>query len=344
MTPTSLSDACLGLDIGGANVKAAHSSGETRNLPLELWKDPTNLPRCLSQLCAAFPPFTRAAVTMTAELCDCYATKSDGVFDILHSVEVALGSRPVAVWGIDGQFHSPDEVRERPDLAMAANWLALATWAARLGPRERGVLIDVGSTTTDVIRLESGRPMPSGRTDTERLITGELVYAGVRRTPVCALATELPWRDGLIGLCGELFATTLDVYVTSGEIAADPADRLTADGRPSTIDAARDRLARMVGADPRAFSPADARDLAIAADKVLAARLAKSAARVLGTQSDARTIAIVSGSGEFLARRVATRILSAGASVFSLSDALGPSASVAACAYAVMKLASERES
>ena len=85
-----------------------------------------------------------------------------------------------------------------------------------------------------------------GRSDTERLQTGELVYAGVRRTPVCALATELPVRGIATGLAAEIFASTLDVYLTLGDIESNPTDLSTADGRPATVEAARDRLARMV--------------------------------------------------------------------------------------------------
>jgi len=66
----------------------------------------------------------------------------------------------------------------------AANWLALATYAGRLAPRGPAVLLDVGSTTTDVIPLQDGTPVPRGRTDPERLESKELVYTGVRRTPL----------------------------------------------------------------------------------------------------------------------------------------------------------------
>src|SRR5439155_7207423 len=112
----------------------------------------------------------------------------------------------------------------------AANWLALATMAARLVPDGRGLLIDIGTTTTDLIPLDQGRAAARGRTDTERLQNGELVYAGVRRTPVCALATELPYHGVSTGLAAELFASTLDVYLTLDEIASDPKDLSTAHG------------------------------------------------------------------------------------------------------------------
>ena len=34
----------LGLDVGGANIKAAHTNGEARTVPFALWKRPEDLP------------------------------------------------------------------------------------------------------------------------------------------------------------------------------------------------------------------------------------------------------------------------------------------------------------
>ncbi len=55
----------LGLDIGGANLKAAHSRGGVRLRPFALWKDPAGLPGALRELLRGWPPFDRVAVTMT---------------------------------------------------------------------------------------------------------------------------------------------------------------------------------------------------------------------------------------------------------------------------------------
>jgi len=100
----------------------------------------------------------------------------------------------------------------------------------------------------------------------------------VRRTPICALATELPLRGTPTGLSAELFASTLDVYLTLGDTAPDPKDHSTADGRPATVAAARDRLSRMVGADREDFSREDAQAFARAADECLLNRLATGGA------------------------------------------------------------------
>jgi probable H4MPT-linked C1 transfer pathway protein len=336
------SDSWLGLDVGGANIKAAHSSGPARSLPFELWKRPDELARVLTALAGTLPPAGRVALTMTAELCDCYPTKAHGVIAVLDAVEEVFRDRPVAVWGTDERFHRPAAIRLRPELAAAANWLALAVLAARLLPRGPGVLIDIGTTTTDLIPLRDGRPAPRGRTDTQRLQTGELIYAGIRRTPVCALATELPFRGVPTGLAAELFATTLDVYLTLGDLPPDPADLATADGRPATVTAARDRLARMVGADRGGFSAADAAQLARAADQALMDRLARAAERACRASVGMPRGAIVAGAGAVLAHRLAERLLQPGEPIISLHQVWGPVASTAGCAHALVALALEQ--
>ncbi len=201
------------------------------------------LGRAISVAVANLPASVSAAVTMTAELCDCFPTKEAGVNAVLDAVIRALPGHTIAVWGVDGEFHLTGDIRRQPLLAAAANWLALAILAARLVRESRGVLIDIGSTTTDLIPLDRGIVAARGRNDTARLQFGELVYAGTRRTPVCALATELPFRGVPTGLAAEMFASTLDIYLTLGDIAPDPADLATADGRPATVGCARDRLA-----------------------------------------------------------------------------------------------------
>jgi len=260
---------------------------------------------------------------------------------VLAAVAGAFSGRLIRIWGTDARFHPVAEVEAAPDLAAASNWLALATLAARLLREGPGLLVDVGSTTADLIPILGGVPAARGRTDTQRLRAGELVYAGVRRTPVCALATELTWRGAPTGLAAELFASTLDVYLTLGELTPDPADLATADGRPASVEAARDRLARMVGADRDGFTETDALAFARAADEALMARLEAAANRAcLATVGRPRG-AVVAGSGAFLARRLAARVVEPGGPIVELDEAWGPVASAAGCAHALMVLAGE---
>jgi probable H4MPT-linked C1 transfer pathway protein len=339
-TAGSISDRWIALDVGGANLKIAHETGPALTVSFEVWKRPGELARAIRAAVAKLPPSGHAAVTMTAELCDCFPTKGVGVKAVLDAVITALPRHTIAVWGVDGEFHLTGDIRRQPLLAAAANWLALAILAARLVREECALLIDIGSTTTDLIPLDRGIVAARGKkNDTERLQFGELVYAGIRRTPVCALATELPFRGVSTGLAAEVFATTLDIYVTLGDIAPDPGDQSTADGRPATVSCARDRLARMVGADREGFSTDDALALAQAADHCLVRRLQIAAERACQPRIGRPTAAVVAGSGEFLARRLAEQLIEPGGRIISLNDEWGAMASSAACAHALAVLA-----
>ncbi len=147
----------LGLDIGGANLKAANAAGWACSLPFALWRDPHGLEAALAALVQRAPSFNRLAVTMTGELCDCFRTKAEGVRHILAAVEQIAVGKGVEVYLTDGRFVTISAARESPHLAAASNWRALAQFACRFMSNDAGLLIDVGSTTTDVIPLVDGR-------------------------------------------------------------------------------------------------------------------------------------------------------------------------------------------
>ncbi len=340
----------LALDIGGANLKAAHSKGTIACVPFALWKQPSDLTDALRSLLESLPPADRLAVTMTGELCDCFTTKAEGVGAILDAVARVADRRDVHVFQTDACFVSVDAARQAPLKTAAANWMALATYAARCCPDGPGLLIDIGSTTTDIIPLRGGTPCPQGSTDTERLGRGELVYTGVRRTPVCALLREAPWRDGRCRVAAELFATTLDVYLQTGDLPDADEDLGTADGRPATQVCARGRLARMVCADETTVTQGNLDALARAAADAQRDLITAATQQVLTAGSMRPKTIVISGSGEFLARRVIERWIQANEAdpascgrpeIIAISERHGREASQAACAFALAQLATE---
>ncbi len=320
-----MSAAILGLDIGGANLKAAHSTGRALSRSFALWKRPNDLAAELRQLVAELPPAGRVAVTMTGELCDCFPTSRAGVLHILDALAAALPETPIHVWRTDGWFASLDAARADPRPCAAANWLALATFAGRFAPRDPSLVVDIGSTTTDLVPLLDGVPVPAARTDPERLRAGELVYTGVRRTPACALMGT--------GGAAEFFATTLDVYLLLERIAENAADSDTADGRPATRDGAHSRLARMLCGDANTIT----RNATLALAKRLAMVQWQAIDRA-ARQFTFRSL-ILSGIGEFVGRDVFADFAGP---VVSLAEQLGPERSAAACAVAVAELLAER--
>ena len=334
----------LGLDIGGANIKAATESAVAASIPFEIWRAPDRLAELLRGIVEQFAAAEMLAVTMTAELADCFETKAEGIDQVLRSVESVAGERTVRVWQTSGKFVSPDEAREEPRLTAAANWHAQATFIGRLVPQGSAMLIDIGSTTSDLIPLVDGVPMPTGRTDRERLQSGELVYCGVRRTPLCALVDRVPFQNADCLVAAELFATTLDVYLILGEVAENPLDTATANGRPATIAHAFDRLARLLCCDQTEVTADELRRVAGHVASVQLRRLTHAAELVASRLPSPCHTVLISGSGVFLSRKVAanTARLTA-AQVISLPELFGPAVADAACAFAVAKLAAERE-
>jgi len=333
----------LGLDIGGASVKLADGLGWADCVPLRLWQQPEQLTPKLIDMLTAAPNATRLAVTMTGELCDCFRTKADGVRQILAAVERAAAGREARAYLIDGRLATLEHAAELPHLAAASNWHALARFACRFLEGRAGLLIDVGSTTTDIVPLADGRPCARGTDDTERLACGELVYTGVGRTPICAVTRRLPWGGTSCPIAAELFATTADAYVVLGDVPEQPAATWTADGRPLTVEFARQRLARMICADAATFTLSDAWQAAEAVRREQLTHLREAITQVLTRQPVRPECAVTSGAGEFLARELLAR-LSPAFHAISLTRKLGQCVSICAPAHALAVLAREADS
>ncbi len=329
-----------GLDIGGANLKWADGIDATRSHFFPLWQRPKELAEELARLCQDTPLTFGLAVTMTGELADCFATKADGVAAIVSAALAAAAGRPVRFYAVDGRWLTADEACRNPLAVAASNWHALGRLAGRLAPHGGGLLLDVGSTTTDVIPLNDGRPVAIGATDPQRLLYGELRYTGVQRSPLCAVVRTLPWRGVACPVAQELFATTWDAYLILGDLPEQPGARHTADGRPATRAAAHDRLARALCADRTMLDANDAVACAQAVATAQRADIEAAVRQVIARQPAAPTSGIVSGAGEFLARRALADVLPA-ACVQSLSEVWGPTLSQAGPAHAVAVLARE---
>lgn len=338
----------LGFDIGGANIKAADADGKTHAIAFPMWTDFRELTATLVNIASTyFETPDLVAVTMTAELADCFASKQNGVRFIVDSVAAAFPQTPTRFWLTTGEFAEADDARELPTLVAAANWHALATWAGRGVPQGPAVLIDVGSTTTDIIPLIDGCPVMTGLTDLERLLSGELVYCGVGRTPVSAISKTVPLRNHLCPVAAEHFATIADALLVRGLFDEDETATDTADGRSFTVANSRNRLAHMICCDMTELSEEEIDGIAEAIVESAIALSVNALSRVynrLTSQcAESRPAVIYSGSGAFFAERVATDL---GADLFGerlfLPQMFHRTVSESACAFAVARLAHDR--
>ena len=331
----------LALDIGGANTKAADGLGWTRSEAFPLWQEWRRLPDSLSAIVAQRSP-RRLVATMTGEIADCFPSRAAGVVHIIDSLVAAaerIGCKePPGIYLLDGRIVAPAEAKVEPLLAAASNWHALARLAARHATTDRCLLIDVGSTTTDIVPLESGRPAPRAFDDAGRMLAGELVYSGVERTPLAAVVRSLPLRGRRRPVAAERFADSRDAWLLLGGLPERKDHRDTADGGPATRDAARIRLARSLLLEPADYSLTDATEAAEAFAAVQARLLARAIGRVADGCGWRPSAAVISGHGERLARLALERAGFAGA-IVSLPEVLGGDVSRAAPAHALALIA-----
>ncbi len=188
----------LGWDVGGANIKAARLEEDGRSEPkiveraFPIWREPHRLPAVLVEAAHHLGGARSMAVTMTAELADCFATKREGVAFVLDAFSTAFPGVEPWVYGVDGRFRSAEAARQRPLEVASANWMASATLVARTFPD--AIFLDVGSTTTDVIPIVDGQ---RGRSGANRpgsaLQRGACLYRSVANAGVRNRAFGAPW-------------------------------------------------------------------------------------------------------------------------------------------------------
>jgi probable H4MPT-linked C1 transfer pathway protein len=302
--------ATLAVDIGGANTKAARLAGgslRTVSRPFEVWRDRDALAAVLREVAAevAARPADVVAITMTAELSDAFRTKREGVGFVLDAAQAALGDGALSVLTTAGELVSVEAARARPWDVAAANWVATALAVAEVHPD--ALLVDVGSTTADVIPIVDGRVAASARDDLGRLLAGELVYTGVLRTNLAAIAPRVPVRGGWCPVSSEYFAISADVHVVLGHLAPEAYDCPTPDGRPTTAAFARERIARLVCSDVEQLDAGEIDAIAAYLHGEQLRALEDAARRVQCTLAPGAPVVLV-GSGAFLGREVAARL------------------------------------
>lgn len=241
----------FGWDLGGAHVKLAVLEAEGRlhsvaQAPCELWMGLDRIDSAVFQLHGAGARDAVHAVTMTGELADIFPDRAAGVTAIVEAFLRACGIRDAMLFAGAGFVHAAAAGPRWAEIA-SANWLATASLVAQRLPQ--ALLVDVGSTTTDIVVVADGEVRAEGASDHARLVREELVYTGVVRTPVMALASKVPFAGEWVSLMAEHFATTADIYRITGDLDAAFDQARTADGRGRSQPESMRRLARMIGCD-----------------------------------------------------------------------------------------------
>ncbi|MGU3559183.1 hydantoinase/oxoprolinase family protein [Methylobacterium radiotolerans] len=300
----------IGWDLGGVHVKVALVEdgrvAAAAQVPCPLWQGLPALDRALE----AAPDWARGAalhaVTMTGELTDCFADRRAGVAALAGWAGSHLAGT-VRIYAGRSGFVAPEAAASRAADVASANWHATAALAGRHVPD--ALLIDIGSTTADLIPVAGGRPAATGYSDAERLETGELVYTGAVRTPVIALSDHAPFAGRRTRLMTETFAHMADVYRILGLLPEGADQQPSGDRKGKTVAESETRLARIVGRD-RAEAPGAAWTALAAHFAEAQLRLLHDAAAEILSRPDLRADApiVLCGAGAFVGARLAERL------------------------------------
>ena len=262
----------LGLDVGGANTKAAFL--KTRDATMQelrtsieyfpIWKSRKDqLPKILEKLKKGLVDSTAldgVGITVTAELSDAYMTKKEGVHHVLDCVTEVFGDVSTFVLDVEANLLPVKDARREPLKVASANWAATGWMISQL--IKNCIVVDVGSTTTSIIPVIEGKIAAEGRTDLEKLQNGELVYSGSLRTNVAAIVNGIPVRGRVARVSSELFAQSGDVHLILGNIREEEYTTETCDGCGKTRREAMARLARVVCADTDMLTEQEIVDMA----------------------------------------------------------------------------------
>jgi hypothetical protein len=287
----------LGIDVGGANTKIASSDGslvETHYLPL--W-------RC-SKLQDLFVDIKRRTdaealgAVMTGELSDRFDSKKEGVLYIAGSLRKVFDN--VLFLSNDCTF---EREIENPMDFTSTNWIASSNFIGSF--EKNAILLDIGSTTTDVIPIVDGKPVAK-RMDIERLKSDELIYAGALRTNIAHILNSVIVDGVPCRTSSELFAITADVYLALGSISSEDYTCDTPDAKGGKdIRSSLQRIARVVCCDLSELGEEGVLSIATQVKERQIEDIVESVRMI--NEYDLKKI-VAMGIGEFLAEEAAARL------------------------------------
>ncbi|MBM4240830.1 MAG: H4MPT-linked C1 transfer pathway protein [Euryarchaeota archaeon] len=301
-----------GFDIGGANSDLAiinfDDYGNVLNIKtkfkyLPMWIKKDELEMALLELLGNDRnKIDAVGVCMTAELVDAYKTKKEGVLDIARKIEETF-SMPIGFVGLEGML-SFDKLLLNPLKVAAANWIATAELASRIS--NNCIIVDVGSTTTDIIPIKNGSECAAGRSDLERLGTGELVYTGALRTNIATLIYKVPFKGHWLRVSSELFAITADIHLVLGNISKNDYTCSSPDGAGKSRSESIRRISRVVCGDMDVLSTSDVFEIAKYIYKTQVKQISKAVLEVSKREGISKVVTTGLGM-DFLAAEAAKK-------------------------------------
>ena len=262
----------LGLDIGGANTKAALIKFENSTILdsfsfieyFPFWEKTLNdIPNMFRRIINNLIVKNRLqlidinfiSITITAELSDAFQTKKEGIYTILNALEQIFDKEKMFFISNENKFIDFNQASSNPLSVAAANWVSTSLFLGKFVPN--CILIDAGSTTIDIIPIMDSTPIAKGKNDIERMLNHELVYTGGLRATIPSITHFVPYKGEMVRISFEKFALISDVHRVLGNIPENEYINDTADNRSKSLNDCYARLARMICMDLESISIKD---------------------------------------------------------------------------------------
>ncbi|MFX0025396.1 MAG: hydantoinase/oxoprolinase family protein [Candidatus Hermodarchaeota archaeon] len=254
----------LGLDIGGANTKAALIQCNELKIQksfsyieyFPFWEQNLNqIPNLFKRIIEKLlyknqiklKDLNYISITITAELSDAFQTKREGIDIILNSLDKVFNRDKMFFINTNCEFIKFEKVKNDYLSIAAANWVSTSLFLGKFIPK--CILIDAGSTTIDIIPILDSRPRTVGKTDIERLINHELIYTGALRATIPSITHFVQYKGEKVRISFEKFALISDIHRILNNISEKEYINDTADNRGKSIDHCYARLARIICMD-----------------------------------------------------------------------------------------------
>ncbi|MFW9820746.1 MAG: hydantoinase/oxoprolinase family protein [Candidatus Thorarchaeota archaeon] len=267
----------LGLDIGGANTKAALLNYKDDTIEesysyieyFPFWEKSINdIPEMLLRVINNLFDSTKynlemidnIAVTITAELSDAFETKKEGILLILEALKKIVDKEKLKFITNTSRFINYEKAKDNYHLIAGANWASTALFLGLF--IQNCILIDAGSTTIDIIPILNSVPVPIGKDDISRLVNHELVYTGGLRATIPSITHHVPYKGKNVRISFEKFALISDVHRILKNITEEEYINDTADNRSKSIENCYARLSRIICTDIKTISKEDLETIA----------------------------------------------------------------------------------
>jgi len=254
----------LGLDIGGANTKAALVKIQNEQILdsfsyieyFPFWEKTLNeIPKMLKRIVAniveknnyKLKEIEFISITITAELSDAFQTKKEGIITILAALSKVFDKKKMFFISNYNEFIDFERAKSEFSVIAAANWVSTSLFLGKFVPK--CILIDAGSNTIDIITISNSVPVAIGKDDISRLMNHELIYTGGLRATIPSITHFVPYKGNNIRISFEKFALISDVHRILGNITEDEYTNDTADNRSKTLENCYARLARIICMD-----------------------------------------------------------------------------------------------